>query len=93
MAVGVTTITIQWDEVECADRNGDITSYRVRHGPSSTPSSDRTLRDTNSRTFNIGGRLIGTSYTFEVAALNGGNIGTYSIAITVTIPVPNGMFN
>ena len=89
--MGVTTITIQWNEVECADRNGDITSYRVRHGPSSTP-SDRTLRDTNSRIVNIGERLIGTSYTFEVAALNGGSIGPYSIAITVTIPVPSGIY-
>ncbi len=43
MAVGVTTITIEWNEVECADRNGDITSYSVRYGPSSTPSSWKLL--------------------------------------------------
>ncbi len=43
MAVGVTTITIEWNEVECAHRNGDITSYSVRYGPSSTPSSDRSV--------------------------------------------------
>ncbi len=39
--MGVTTITIEWNDVECADRNGDITSYSVRYGPSSTLSSDR----------------------------------------------------
>ncbi len=36
-AVGVTTISIEWNEVDCADHNGDITSYSVRYGLSSTP--------------------------------------------------------
>ncbi len=93
MVVGVTTITIEWSEVECADRNGDITSYSVRYGPFSTPSSDRsveTISDPNRRTFSVGRREIGTSYSFEVAAVNGHGIGPYSTTIMVTIPVPNG---
>ncbi len=88
--MGVTTISIEWNEVECAERNGDITSYSVRYGPSSTPSSDRsveTTSDPNSRTFSVGGREIGTSYSFEVAAVNGAGIGLYSTTIMVTIPV------
>ncbi len=94
MVVGVTTITIEWNEVECADRNGDITSYSVHYGPSSPPSSDRrteTISNPNSRTFSVGGREIGTSYSFEVAASNGGGIGPYSTTIMVAIPVPSGM--
>ncbi len=92
--MGVTTITIEWNEVECADRNGDITSYSVRYGPSPTPSSDRsleTISDPNSRTFSVGGREIGTNYSFEVAAVNGHGIGPYSTIIVMTIPVPSGM--
>ncbi len=92
--MGVTTISIEWDEEECADRNGDITSYSVRYGPSSTPSSDRiveTINDLNNRTFSVGGREIGTSYSFEVAAVNGHGVGHYSTTIMVTIPVPSGM--
>ncbi len=92
--MGVTTISIEWNEVECADRNGDITSYSVCYGPSSTPSSDRsveTISDPNSRTFSVGGREIGTSYSFEVATVNGFAIGLYSPTIMVTIPVPSGM--
>ncbi len=90
--MGVTTITIEWSEVECADRNDDITSYSVRYGPSSTPSSNRNnIGDPNSRTFSVGGRDIGTSYSFEVAAVNEAGIGPYSITIMVTIPVPSGM--
>ncbi len=93
MVVGVTTITIEWNEVEFADRNGDITIYSVRYGPSSTPSSDRsveTIRDPNSRTFSVGGREIGTSYSFEVAVVNGHGIcmGPYS---TTIMPVPSGI--
>ncbi len=85
--MGVTTITIEWNEVECADLNGDITSYSVRYEPSSTPSSDRSVNDTdsrsdpNSRTFSVGEREIGTSYSFEVAAVNGHGIGPYSTTI------------
>ncbi len=41
--MGVTNITIEWNEVECADRNGEITSYSVHYGPSSTLSSDRSV--------------------------------------------------
>ncbi len=93
MAVGVTTISIEWNEIECADRHGDITSYSVRYGPSSTPSdrSVESISDPNSRTFSVGGRQIGTSYSFEVAAMNGVDIGPYSTTIMVTIPVPSGM--
>ncbi len=97
--MGVTAISIEWNEVECADRNGDITSYSVRYEPSSTPSSYyyyrrvETISDPNSRTFSVGGReiAIGTSYNFEVAAVNENGIGPYNITIMVTIPVPSGM--
>ncbi len=92
--MGVTTISIEWNEVECTDRNGDITSYSVRYGPSSTPSSDRsveTISDPDSRTFSVVGREIGTSYSFEVAAVNGHGSGPYSTTIVMTIPVPRGM--
>ncbi len=68
--MGVTTITIEWNEVECADRNGDITSYSVRYGQSSTPSSYRSV-ETIDPTFSVGGREIGTCYSFEVAAIMG----------------------
>ncbi len=95
MVVGVTTITIEWNEVECADRNGEITSYSVRYGPSSIPLSNRSVENIsnpNSRTFSVGGREIGTSYSFEVAAVNGNGIGTYSTTVMVTIPVPSGKY-
>ncbi len=93
--MGVTTITIEWNEVECADRNGDISSYSVRYGPSSTPLSNKSVEnntDPNSRTFSVGRREIGTSYSFEVAAVNRHGIGLYNTTIMVTIPVPSGKY-
>ena len=96
MAVGVTNITIEWNEVECADRNGDITSFKVRYGPSSIPSdrSIKTISNPNSRTFSVGGREIRTSYSFEVAAVNSNGTGPYSTTtIMVTILIPSGMLN
>ncbi len=94
MAVGVTNISIEWNEVECGDRNGDITSYSVRYGPSFTPSSNRsveTIRYPKSRTFSVDGREIGTSYSFEVAAVNRDGVGPYISTNRETIPVPSGM--
>ncbi len=91
----MTTISIEWNEVECVDRNGDITSYSVRYGPSYTPSSDRsieTISDPNSRTFNVGGLLIRTNYSYEVAASNRHGIGPYSSNLMVTTPVPSGKY-
>ncbi len=86
-------VVLERNEVECADCNGDITSYSVRYGPSSTPSSNRsveTISDPSNRTC-VGGREIGTSYSFEVAAVNRVGIGPYSTTIMVTIPVLSGL--
>ncbi len=50
------------------------------------------ITDPNNRTFSVGRREIDTSYSFEVAAVNGVGIGPYSTTIImVTIPVPSGM--
>ncbi len=94
--MGVTTISIEWNDVECADRNGDITSYSVRYGPSSTLSSDRiveTISDPNSRTFSVGRLLIRTDYSFEMAASNRHGIGPYSTNLRVITSVPSGKYN
>ncbi len=95
MVVGVTTIIIEWNEVECADRNGDITSYSVRYGQPSTPSLERTVEtisDPNSRTFSVGALVIRTNYSFSVAASNRHGIGSY-ITNLFTTPVPSGKYN
>ena len=91
--VGMVDITIKWGEVNCADRNGDITGYKVRHGVSSTTS--RTVADItnpNNRMFSINRLLIRSTYSFEVAAVAGGRTGPYSSVLEVTTSVPTGMY-
>ncbi len=93
--VGVTYIVIEWDEVDCLGRNGIVTSYRVRHGLSSTTSIRRNITvisDPNERTFTLNGLMLLTTYGFEVAAVNVHGTGPYSMnAILVTTAVPEGI--
>ena len=84
-------ITIQWGEVNCADRNGNITVYKVRHGLSSATS--RTVADItnlNNRMFSVNRLLIRSTYSFEVAAVVGGRTGSYSSVHEVNTSVPTG---
>ena len=76
--------TVGWSQLNCVDRNGDI-SYKIRHGPSST------LTSSNTRTFDIVRLSIRSSYSVEVAAVAGGRTGPYSHPILITTPIPNGI--
>ena len=82
-------VTIQWDPVDCLDRNGDITVYRVRYGLTSRTERETRLTDENTRMFTVTGFFWPrTTYTFEVEAFNVAELligPTASIAI-VTPP-------
>ena len=76
ISMSVSSITIQWDRVDCRERNGRIDGYRIVYYPilSSNPNDrvPRTLvgtRDTD-RVFSVNGLPPRTSYTFEVQASN-----------------------
>ena len=75
-SVDVTNITIQWDRVDCQDRNGRIDSYVVMYYPTSDPSESTRRAATVSgtgdsdRMFNLPGLPPRTSYTFQVEANN-----------------------
>ena len=89
--VGVMDITIQWGEVNCADRNGAITGYKVRHGLSSTTSRTvANITNPNGRMFRVNRLLIRSTYSFEVAAVAGGRTGPYSSVLEVNTSVPTG---
>ena len=73
-SVDVTNVTIQWDRVNCVERNGPIDSYVVYHYPTSNP-SDRdcqTISGTgdSNRKFILPGLPPQTSYTLEIEANN-----------------------
>ena len=64
--VTLTSITVQWTEVPCSDRNGEITGYTVEYS-STTPPTTNTLSGSSSKLV-VGGLLPRTSYTFTVRA-------------------------
>ena len=88
VTAGVTNISIQWGEVDCVERNGLITGYSVRYGPS--PRGEITS-DAESRVLVIDQLQIRTNYSIEVAAINEHGVGKYSSAVEITTAVPQSM--
>ena len=67
--VNLTSITVQWTELPCSDRNGEITGYTVEYS-STTPLHTNTAAvsgSSNTRLV-VGGLLPRTNYTFSVRA-------------------------
>ena len=73
-SVGVTNITIQWDRVDCQDRNGPTDSYRVLYYRTSdfNTRAGRIVAGNgdSDRIFNVTGLPPRTNYTFQVQASN-----------------------
>ena len=71
------SITVQWESVNCTKRNGDITGYSVRYG--TQESIDRTAMmvsgDSSGGMYVISGLSAATVYTVEVAAVNSAGNG------------------
>jgi hypothetical protein len=72
--VNVSNITIQWDRVDCQERNGHTDGYRIVYYPTFDPNDRvaRTLAGTedSDRMFSITGLPPLTNYTFEVQGSN-----------------------
>ena len=73
--MNVTNITIQWDRVDCQERNGHTDSYRLIYYPVSDPSvrtNARTILGTgdDDRIFTISGLPPRMIYIFEIQASN-----------------------
>lgn len=93
-SVNITNITIQWDRVDCLQRNGPINSYRLAYYPTAD-SSDHTdvplIIGTSDRMYTAVGLLPNTSYAFELDAFNFRSVRiSPQITITVSTSVPQG---
>ena len=78
-SITLTSITVQWTEVPCSDRNGEITGYTVEYSSTNTI----ILSGSSSRELVVSGLLPHTSYTFSVRAERGTH---YTSATTLTSP-------
>ena len=85
----LTSITVQWGEIPCSERNGEITGYTVEY--SSTHNNRRhsgslTVSGANTRTSVVGGLLPSTTYTFSVRAQGASSANSASDTRTTTRP-------
>ena len=70
---------MQWEQVDCIDRNGDITGYSVQYRVQQSGDSS-TLSVSGSKTI-ISNLDSATTYSIQVAAVNSAGIGVYCAAI------------
>ena len=77
------SITVQWGPVDCIHRNGDITGYSVQYGVQGNVST-QTMSVSGGATTEatISGLNSATTYSIEVAAVNGAGTGDYSNSIS-----------
>ena len=91
----MTTAIIQWDRVDCLQRNGEIDQYKVVYYPifdSSNRTSTTVIGNSKSdRMFTAVGLQPRTNYTFEVEAFNSGHFQRSPPAIlSVSTSAPQG---
>ena len=73
------SITVNWNEIPCIQRNGRIIRYEVEFGPA----VEGTI---SGRSFTANGLIPFTNYTFQVHGVNSAGSGPYSDLITITTP-------
>ena len=83
--ITLNSITVQWTEVSCSDRNGEITGYTVEYSSTIPPTAD-TMSGSSSRELVVGGLLPRTSYTFTVRAEG----ASHTTSATVFTSTPTG---
>ena len=81
--ISSTSILIQWNDVDCIDRNGNLTAYNVSYQPKNY--SQLSLSSiTVSRSLTVTNLIPRTNYTFQVAAVNTNGTGPSETIILST---------
>ena len=84
VSVTANSITVQWGEVPCMDRNGEITGYTVDATLSGGMVIATENVDGSARRGTVSGLNPTTAYTVTVAAVNSVGSGTFSDGISIT---------
>ena len=76
------SVTITWRQIECIERNGEITDYTVvlQEQGGAMISGEVNVMD---RTFTASGLTPHTNYTFRVAGVNSNGTGPFSNITTI----------
>ena len=75
-----TSITLQWEAVDCINRNGNVTGYSLLIGNM----ENMLYRDSSDTRVALSGLSPSTTYTIQVAAVNTTGIGSYSSPINTS---------
>ena len=82
-ATGPKTISIDWNSVDCIERNSKITGYTL-HYNSTNGTATTTSLPTNNTTYTVTGLTPSTNYSVKMAAINSnGEIGPFTLPIPV----------
>ena len=80
--VTANSITVEWDELACLDRNGVITGYTVKARAGGTLIRTVNVNDGSAREATVSGLTPTTEYTVSLQAVNSADSGPFrSIAI------------
>jgi hypothetical protein len=72
--VSLTSITIQWTELPCSDRNGEITGYIVEYNSTTPPHANTvTVSGSSNTRLVVSDLLPRTNYSFSVRAQGAAN--------------------
>ena len=77
-SVTTNSITVQWGEVPCMDRNGEITGYTVEVTLSGMIVATENVDDGSAREGTVSGLTPSTAYVVTVAAVNSVGTGPFS---------------
>ena len=75
--VTANSITVQWGEVPCLHRNGEITGYKVNATLSGMVVGTENVNDGSASRATVSGLTPSTAYTVTVAAVNSAGTGPF----------------
>ena len=87
-ATGPRSISIDWNHVDCTDRNSEITGYTLQYNSTDGTATNTSL-PANITTYTVTGLAPSTNYSVRVAAINSnGEVGPFNVPILVkTLPL------
>ena len=81
--VTFSSITVQWEAVDCIHQNGNITGYSVYYWVQRSSILSVNVSGGTAMAFTLTGLSSSTTYNIDVAAINNAGVGKHSNSITV----------
>ena len=79
--ITATTITVQWEEIDCSEENGVITGYSVEYWQVEAGNESALNMTVSGDNATISSLMPSTNYSIRVAAENSAGTGPYSNAL------------